>query len=52
MRAKRANPTTPTPPTFWDGVSEEMALKLCESSYYDWDVVDQAWFQEHKHLIA
>jgi hypothetical protein len=54
-RAKRATPTTPTtptPPTFWDGVSEEMALKLCESSYYDWDVVDQAWFQEHKHLIA
>ena len=47
-----AKPTTPTPPTFWDGVSEEMALKLCESSYYDWDVVDQAWFQEHKHLIA
>jgi hypothetical protein len=51
-RAKRANPTTPTSPTFWDGVSEEMALKLCESSYYDWDVIDQAWFQEHKHLIA
>jgi hypothetical protein len=49
---RRANPTTPTSPTFWDGVSEEMALKLCESSYYDWDVVDQAWFQEHKHLIA
>jgi len=47
-----AKPTTPTPPTFWDGVSEEMALKLCESSYYDWDVIDQAWFQEHKHLIA
>jgi hypothetical protein len=43
---------TPTSPTFWDGVSEEMALKLCESSYYDWDVIDQAWFQEHKHLIA
>ena len=50
--ATRATPTTPTPPTFWDGVSEEMALKLCESSYYDWDVIDQAWFQEHKHLIA
>jgi hypothetical protein len=50
--ATRATPTTPTSPTFWDGVSEEMALKLCESSYYDWDVIDQSWFQEHKHLIA
>jgi hypothetical protein len=50
--ALRSNPTTPTSPTFWDGVSEETAIRLCESQHYDWDVVDQAWFQEHKHLIA
>ena len=47
-----ANPITPTSSTFWDDLSEESAIRLCESQHYDWDVVDQAWFQEHKHLIA
>jgi hypothetical protein len=43
---------TPTSSDFWDGLSEQTVRELCEGSYYDWDVVDQAWFQEHKHLIA
>lgn len=47
-----ANPITPTSPTFWDDLSEESVIRLCESQHYDWDVIDQAWFQEHKHLIA
>lgn len=51
-RASCATPITPTSPTFWDDLSEEMAIRLCESQHYDWDVVDQAWFQKHKHLIA
>jgi hypothetical protein len=37
---------------YWDGLSEQTVREICEGSYYDWDVVDQAWFQEHKHLIA
>jgi len=51
-RAKPAIRTPPTSPTFWDDLSEESAIQLCESQYYDWDVIDQSWFQEHKHLIA
>jgi hypothetical protein len=47
-----ANPITPTSPTFWDDLSEESVIRLCESQHYDWDVIEQAWFQEHKHLIA
>jgi hypothetical protein len=50
--ANRAACTPPTSPTFWDDLSEKTAIQLCESQYYDWDVIDQAWFQEHKHLIA
>jgi len=54
-RAKPAKPaahTPPTSPTFWDDLSEEAAIQLCEAQYYDWDVIEQSWFQEHKHLIA
>lgn len=42
----------PTSATFWDGLSERTVRDLCENTFYDWDVMDQAWFQEHKHLIA
>ena len=51
-RAKPAIRTPPTSPTFWDDLSEESAIQLCASQYYDWDVIEQSWFQEHKHLIA
>ena len=49
---RRVAPITPTSSTFWEDLSEESVIRLCESQHYDWDVVDQAWFQEHKHLIA
>ena len=46
------NREMPTLATFWDGLSERTVRDLCENTFYDWDVMDQAWFQEHKHLIA
>jgi len=48
----RVERVSPISTDYWEGLSEQTVREICEATYYDWDVTDQAWFQEHKHLIA